>query len=136
MTAPLKPQDDLETLLDAFLAELMSMSDQEILDGEDPAALQTKGLAMLSNAKQEAVRRRLAVAKAGLVIAKADVRSDGDKPISGAEAKAFLRAAANSGKYTLAARQLDEMSDDDAVMVCRKLIRLGAKPPKESDDPL
>jgi hypothetical protein len=135
MTAPNKPQDDLETLLDAFLEELMSMTVQEVLDGEDPAAVQARGLAMLSKAKQEAARGRLAAAKAGLAIANADQHSTGNKAMSGAEAKAFLREAANSNKYTLAARKLEEMSDEAAIMVCQKLLRLGAKPTEDSDDP-
>jgi len=132
MTAPQKPQDDL---LDTFLEELLSMTDEEVLDGEDPAAVQARGLAMLSKAKQEAARYRLAAAKAGLAIANAEHHSAANNAMSGAEAKAFLREAANSGEYTLAARKLEEMSDEAAIMVCRKLIRLGAKPPKDSDDP-
>ena len=136
MTAPQKPQDSLEILLDSLLAELMWMTDQQVLDGEDPTAVQTKGLAMLSAAKQAAGRRRLAAAKAGVALARADVRSGSDKPVTGAQAKAFLREAANSGKYTLAARQLDEMSDEAALVIYEKLIRLGAQPTRESDDPL
>ena len=132
MTAPQMPQDDL---LNTFLDELLSMTDEQVLDGEDPAAVQASGLAMLSKAKQEAARHRLAAAKAGLAIANAEQHSDANKAMSGAEAKAFLREAANSGEYTLAARKLEEMSDEAAIMVCRKLIRLGAKPPKDSDDP-
>ena len=72
MTAPQKPQDDLEVLLDAFLAELMTMSDQQVLDGEDAAAVQARGLAMLSGAKQEATKRRLAAAKAGVAMPRTD----------------------------------------------------------------
>lgn len=136
MTAPQKPQDGLEVLLDALLEELMSMTDQQVLDGEDPATVQAKGLAMLSIAKQEAARRRLAAAKTGLAMARADVHAGSDKPVTGAQAKAFIREAANSGKYTLAARQLDEMSDEAALAIFRKLIRLGAEPTRESDEQL
>jgi hypothetical protein len=131
MTAPQKPQDDL---LDAFLEELLSMSDQAALDGEDPAAVQARGLMMLSKAKQEAARYRLAAAKAGIAISNVKQHPSASNAMSGAEAKAFLREAANSGKFTLAARKLEEMSDEAAIMVCRKLIRLGAKP-SNSDDP-
>ncbi|MBL0086783.1 MAG: hypothetical protein IPP44_08890 [Ideonella sp.] len=136
MTAPQKPQDDLEVLLDAFLAELMTMSDQQIFDGEDAAAVQAKGLAMLSSAKQAAAKRRLASAKAGVAMARADTRFNADKPVTGAQAKAYLRTlgdAANAGKYTLAARQLVDMSDEDALAIYRKLLRLGAKPAVTDD---
>ena len=138
MTAPQKPQDGLEVLLDAFLAELMSMTDQQALDGEDPAAAQGRGLAMLSSAKQEAAKRRLAAAKTGVAMARADARSGSDKPVTGAQAKAFLRnlgEAANSGQYTLAARQLAEMSDEAALAIYRKLVRLGAKPAGDDNSP-
>jgi hypothetical protein len=138
MTAPQKPQDDLEVLLDAFLAELMSMTDQQVLDGEDPAAVQARGLAILSGAKQEAAKRRLATAKAGVAMARADAGSGSDKPVTGAQAKAFLRnlgEAANSGQYTLAARQLAEMSDEAALAIYRKLVRLGAKPAGDDNSP-
>lgn len=54
MTAPQKPQDDLSVLLDALLAELMGMSDEQVLDGEGPATVQARGLTLLSAAKQKA----------------------------------------------------------------------------------
>ena len=136
MTALQKPQDDLEVLLDAFLSELMTMSDQQVLDGEDAAAVQARGLALLSSAKQEAAKRRLAAAKAGVARSRADAHLGTDKPVTGAQAKAYLRTlgdAANAGKFTLAARQLAEMSDDDALAIYRKLIRLGALPAGTDD---
>ena len=127
MTAPQKPEDGLEVLLDSLLAELIQMTDAQVLDGADPAAVQARGLALLSAAKQEAGRRRLAAAKAEVALAHADRRTEDTSSVSAADAKAFLRDAANSGNYTLAARGLDEMSDDDAIRIYRKLIRLGAE---------
>ena len=138
MTAPQKPQDGLEVLLDAFLAELMSMLDQQVLDGEDPAAVQVRGLAMLSSAKKEAAKRRLAAAKAGVAMARADSHFGGDRPITGAQAKAYLRnlgEPANTSQFTLAARQLAEMSDEVALTIYGKLIRLGAKPAGDDNAP-
>ena len=135
MTASQSPQEGLEVLLDSLLAELMAMSDEQVLDGEDPAAVQSKGLAMLSIAKQEASKRRLAMAKAGVAMARADMASGDDKPVTGAQAKAFLLEAANAGQYTLAARKLDDMSDEDAIGIYRKLVRLGAPTARNSDDP-
>jgi hypothetical protein len=133
MIRPEKPQDDLEILLDALLEELMSMSSVQVLDGEAPAAVQAKGLAMLSAAKQQASKRRLANAKAGLALVRADVRASNVRSVSAAQAKAFLREAANSGNYTMAARQLDEMSDQAALSLYNKLVRLGVVPPVEED---
>lgn len=134
MTSQQKPQDDLAVLLDALLAELMSMSDEQVLDGEGPAAVQARGLAQLSSAKQAAARRRLAGAKAGLAMARADTRAAGDKPVSAAQAKAFLREAANAGRYTMAARQLDELSDQAALALYSKFVRLGVTAPGAGDD--
>ena len=134
MTAQQKPQDDLGVLLDALLAELMEMSDEQVLDGEGPAAVQARGLALLSSAKQAAARRRLAGAKAGLAMARADTRGAGDKPVSAAQAKAFLREAANAGRYTMAARQLDELSDQAALALYSKFVRLGVTAPGAGDD--
>ena len=138
MTAPQTPQDDLEVLLDAFLAELVTMSDQQVLDGDDAAAVQARGLAMLSSAKQEAAKRRLAAAKAGVAVSRAEGHAGTGKPITGAQAKAYLRTlgdAANAGQFTLAARQLADMSDEDALAIYRKLIRLGARPAGTDDSP-
>lgn len=134
MTAPQKPQDDLSVLLDALLAELMGMSDEQVLDGESPAAVQARGLALLSAAKQEAAKRRLAAAKAGLAGARALARASSTGAVSAAEAKAFLREAANTGRYTLAARQLDELSDQAALALYSKFVRLGVVPPGAGDD--
>jgi hypothetical protein len=134
MTSQQKPQDELEVLLDALLAELTGMSDEQVLDGEAPAAVQARGLALLSAAKQVAAKRRLAGAKAGLAMARADSRAAGDKAVSAAQAKAFLREAANSGSYTMAARQLDELSDQAALALYRKFVRLGVAPPGVGGD--
>ena len=69
-------KDPFDRLLAAYLEELMSMSDDDVLDGNDPAAMQAAGLQMLDAAKAEAGRRRLAVAKAELA------RQKGAKPPS------------------------------------------------------
>jgi hypothetical protein len=134
MTAPQKPHDDLGGLLDALLAELNGMSDEQVLDGESPAAVQGRGLALLSAAKQEAAKRRLAGAKASVALAKAGPRASSTKPVSAAEAKAFLREAVNTGRYTMAARQLDELSDQAALTLYGKFVRLGVVPRGTGDD--
>lgn len=54
---------------------------------------------------QEAAKRRLAAAKAGLAMSRAGQRTSGSVDLSVADVKAFLREAANSGQYTMAARQ-------------------------------
>jgi hypothetical protein len=126
MTNPQKPEDGLEVLLDSLLAELMEMTDAQVLEGVDPAAVQAKGLALLSAAKQEAGRLRLAAARTEVALTNANRPAENTSSVNAADAKAFLREAANSGHFTLAARGLDEMSDDDAIRIYKKLLRLGA----------
>ena len=89
-------------------------------------------------AKQEAAKRRLAAAKAGVAMSRAEANSGIERPITGAQAKAYLRTlgdAANAGQFTLAARQLADMSDEDALAIYQKLIRLGARPDRIDDSP-
>lgn len=54
-------QDEFDAILDSYLAELVAMSDAEVLDGDDPAVLKAYGLQMLETAKAESGRRRLLV---------------------------------------------------------------------------
>ncbi|MBT2305486.1 hypothetical protein J7E70_34405 [Variovorax paradoxus] len=139
MTATSKP-DPMEVLMDTYLAELLDMTDEQVLDGKDPTAAQAGGLQLLDAAKAEAGRRRLAAARMKLQ-AKTAARDDsGGVPtvqISADEARAALRraAAANDGRYTLAARQLDEMADEDVMRAYLQLQQLEgeSKPSGEGD---
>lgn len=128
MTANSKP-DPMEVLMDTYLAELLEMTDEQVLEGKDSAAVQANGLQLLDTAKVEAGRRRLAAARLKLQ-AKKDSRDDSGRAataqITADEARAALRraAAANDGRYTLAARQLDEMADEDVIRAYLQLQRL------------
>jgi hypothetical protein len=126
MTAPLKP-DPMDVLMDAYLAELCEMSDEDVLDGKDPESVLAAGMQLLDSARAKAGQRRLAVARQKLH-AKNHTRSlfRPDPTVSALEARMALRraAAVNDGRYTLAARQLDEMSDDDVIRAYVQLQRL------------
>ena len=127
MTASSKP-DPMEVLMDAYLAELLEMTDEQMLEGKDPAVTQASGVQLLDAAKAEAGRRRLAVARLKLQAQK-DARTAGPAPtvqITADEARAALRraAAANDGQFTLAARQLDEMADEDVIRAYLQLQQL------------
>ncbi len=139
MTTTSKP-DPMEVLMDTYLAELLEMTDEQVLEGKDPAAVQTNGLQLLDAARAEAGRRRLAAARLKLQARKDTHDGPGHAPtvqITADEARAALRraAAANDGRYTLAARQLDEMADEDVIRAYLQLQQLeGAhKPSGESD---
>ena len=127
MTANSKP-DPMEVLMDAYLAELLEISDEQVLEGKDSAAVQAIGVQLLNKAKAEAGRRRLAAARLKLQAQK-DARTAGPVPtvqITADEARAALRraAAANDGRFTLAARQLDEMADADVIRAYLQLEQL------------
>jgi len=106
--------DELAMFLQTHLEELLEMSDEDVLEGKDPKAIKSEGMAILEAAKAEAGRRRMAAARAGIASKKASVTQSVPQ-VSVNEARAFLEAAMNDDRYTLAARSLGEMSDDDIL---------------------
>lgn len=139
MTANSKP-DPMEVLMDTYLAELLEMTDEQVLEGKDSATVQINGLQLLDAAKAEAGRRRMANARLKLQANK-DARDDfacsPAAQVTADEARAALRraAAANDGRYTLAARKLDEMADEDVIRAYLQLQKLeeGSKPSDEGN---
>jgi hypothetical protein len=122
----------MDVLMDTYLTELLDTPDEQLLEGKDPAGLQADGLRLLDAAKAEAGRRRLAAAK--MKLASRRVARDGTEQkvsvqVTAEEARAALRqaAAANDGRYTLAARQLDEMADEDVIRAYWQLRELEGK---------
>jgi hypothetical protein len=115
--------DELAMFLQTHLEELLNMSDDDILEGKDPKAIKSDGLAMLKAAKAEAGRRRMAAARAGIARNKASPIQKGPQ-VSVAEARSFLEAAMNDDRYTLAARSLGEMSDEDILRLYHQLYQL------------
>lgn len=116
--------DEFDVLLDSYLQELMEMSDQEVLDGDDPDALRTLGLQLLDSAKAKIGRQRLLAAKASLAKRKLETNLEVLPSTSLEEAKAYIRRVANDPRFTLAARGLDEMSDEDALRLYEQIRRL------------
>lgn len=115
--------DELAMFLQTHLEELLEMSDEDVLEGKDPKTIKSEGMAMLEAAKAEAGRRRMATARAGMASRKASGIQRVPQ-ISVNEARAFLEAAMNDDRYTLAARSLGEMSDDDILRVYHQLHQL------------
>lgn len=115
--------DELAMFLQTHLEELLEMSDEDILEGKDPKAIKSEGMAMLEAAKAEAGRRRMAAARAGIARSKATHIQKGPQ-VSVAEARSFLEAAMNDDRYTLAARSLGEMSDEDILRFYHQLHQL------------
>lgn len=115
--------DELAMFLQTQLEELLDMSDEDILEGKDPKAIKSEGMAMLEAAKAEAGRRRMAAARAGIARSKVTHIQKGPQ-VSVAEARSFLEAAMNDDRYTLAARSLGEMSDEDILRFYHQLHQL------------
>src|SRR5258706_2416854 len=105
-----KERNGFDSFLESYLQELQIMSDEEVLGGADPAMVKANALSMLASARAQAGPRRLAIAKQRLASSQRLPTID---LVSIAEAMAYLREAANDDRYTLAARELGEMSDDD-----------------------
>lgn len=123
MTSPPKKPDIQNTQLDAHFAELMGMTDEEILDGEDPEKIRAEGLQLLQKARAEAGRRRLAKARISLEAAKT-VPSPKIADVTPMEARRYLEQAANNPLFTMAARALGDMSDEDILRQYLQLRRL------------
>lgn len=123
--------DELAMFLRTQLEELLEMPDEDILEGANPEALKSKSLAMIAAAKAEAGRQRMAAARAGMAVRKASAISAMPQ-VSVDEARAFLETAMNDAHYTLAARSLGEMSDDDILRFYHQLHQL--KSENESPD--
>ena len=115
-----KAINEFENFIDTVVDELIAMPDDQVLEDIDPAVVQAEGLRLLQAAKVQAGRARLAAAKVGVSIVSA-------RPVAASavvtpeEARKFIARAANDGRYTLAARSLGEMPDDEALKLYNKL---------------
>lgn len=120
---PTKPTPS-DQLLDALTDELIAMPDEQVLEGADANAIQTAGLARLNKAKAEAGRRRLSVAKARATAARGRSSTVPNVQVSAEDARRYVASAANDARYTMAARNLNEMSDEDILRLYAQLKRL------------
>lgn len=123
MSASRKPQFS-SSFLESYMNELMSMSDEEILEGQEIDAVKQRAANRIAAANRDAGRKRLAAAKACR-------ESQQDPAVSQSlasldEMKAYIReaAATNDGRFTLAARQLSEMSEPDTRRLYAQLKQL------------
>jgi len=114
------PTNDFENFIDTLVDELISMPDNQVLEGIEPNRIQADGLRLLEAAKAQAGRARLAAAKAG-VSALSSVPVVASTTVTPEQARQFIVQATNDGKYTLAARSLGEMSDDEAIKLYNQL---------------
>ena len=124
MSAPRKPQFS-SSFLESYMHELMSMPDEEILEGENVDAINQRAADRVSAANRDAGRKRLAAA-AKARMHRRDNLSASYSLASIAEMKAYIleAAATNDGTFTLAARELNEMSEADTRRLYEQLKQL------------
>lgn len=116
----------LQAFIDAYLESLQQQSEEELLGAPQAQAAERSRFAkIVQAAKLEAGKRRLKAARRTL-----NQRSTepGDEPIDVAEARRFIADAVNDPRFTLAARDLKEMSDEDVERIYRQLKDLGISP--------
>jgi hypothetical protein len=114
------PKNDFETFIDTLVDELIEISDEQVLEGLSPDAVHAEGLRLLNAARAEVGRERLAAAKAGYAASKTRPTLAAEL-VSVEEARRFLAEARNDKRFTLAARNLGELSDDEVLDLYRKL---------------
>lgn len=115
----------LQAFIDAYLEDLQSQTDEDLLGGAQAQAEDhARFTRILEAAKREAGKRRLTAARAALNARAAP--SAAVEPVDLVEARRFIAEAANDARITLAARELDEMPDEDVERLYRQLKELGA----------
>lgn len=119
MTMPTK--DEFQNFLDTFVAELITMPDEQILEGKNPAEVRARGLRLLEAAKREAGRRRMGAAKAQLQARRSQPAAEHSEQLDIAQARQFLSQAQNDSRFTLAARKLGELSDEEVLRLYRQV---------------
>jgi hypothetical protein len=113
-----------DQFFDALTNELIAMPDEQVLDGANAMAIQARGLERLKNAKAEAGRRRLAAANVRAEAARSQKVPGFVVQVPIEDARKYLANAANDTRYTLAARNLNEMSDEDVLRLYAQLKHL------------
>lgn len=125
----IKQLQEQDSFLKTLAEELLAMPESEILEGEDVAALQKEKESMIAMAKLSAGRRRLAAGRLGYEASQQGSKVQQDE-VSIAMARQVIEAAMNDSQFTLAARSLGEMSDEDIRRIYRQITQLQSKQDK------
>ncbi|WP_198404987.1 hypothetical protein [Cereibacter sphaeroides] len=125
-------------MADAFVEDLMSLSDEEILaeareDGRDPEAFASRMRARFEQVRIASRKTRMAAAKAGVSAARRQETPHPPAVIDMASARARLRQAIdrNPAGLTMAARNESELSDADVLSQLQDLMELGVIDPQD-----
>lgn len=126
----IQPTNEFDRFIDSLVDELIATPDDEILGDLNPTEVQAKGLRLLQGAKSKVGRSRLAAAKAGYAALQSRPAMTPSN-VSIEEARRFLVHASNDSRFTLAARNLGELSDDEVIALYTKLKFIES--PKDGD---
>ena len=124
MTSKTTYAEQLDNLFEACFQELRELPDREVLSGGAPGAVRARGMNRIERAGVEAGRRRLAAAKAGIAASTAVPLAFAK--VSPTEARARIAQLASDRRYTLAARKLEEMSDEEILRLYAQVQELEA----------
>jgi hypothetical protein len=116
--------DPYGQFLDSYLKELIATPDAEILASEKELTVSDFGEKLLARATLKAARHRLSQARAGVEAQKQHWFRGLASATTPAAARALLAKYARDPRLTLAARNLDELSDEDAVRLSTQLAHL------------
>lgn len=125
----IKQLQEQDSFLKTLAEELLAMPESEILEGDDVAALQKEKENMIAMAKLSAGRRRLAAGRLGYEASQQGSKVQQNE-VSIAMARQVIEAAMNDSQFTLAARSLGEMSDEDIRRIYRQITQLQSKQDK------
>lgn len=115
-------ENDHTVFLLTMTEEVQSMSAQDLLNSQELAKLEDEFSTMFAASKKEAGRRRLAAAK-NAISNDASGQTSKSK-VSIEDARRFLAEAANDKRFTMAARNLSEMPDDETMRLYLQLQEL------------
>lgn len=111
---------EFDQFIDALVDELIAMPDSEVMEGTDGDAVQADGMRLLDAARRRAAQARGDAAQAGMPRAGAHTEAV-IASVTPEEARQFLARAWSDGRYTLAARSVGDMTDEETLSLYTKL---------------
>jgi hypothetical protein len=125
------PRVELKKISKLLIDDLFSMSDEELLQEATKNESLKKAGESAKNAFQKAIQtvgtKRLETARAEMKTANAQVPLEAGNIDADAARKIIAKlSAANDATLTLAARNLKNISDEDAIELVKELVELGA----------
>ena len=118
--------EELDSLVDAYLKDLVEAPDEVFEDDIGHAVAESSTFReLVAAATVEAGKRRLLRARRELENSVRAVESD--QRVDLADARRYLAEAANDNRITLAARELNEVPDDEIIRIYLQLQQLEAQ---------